>query len=817
MSSPPPTSAIVPSQAAQDVNKQMASTQVTWEQAISLPHPLNFSTFTCCAVSKHFFIIGTSKGTLYVFQIGRKKNTQELDNMLLISSAELEKKNIVFGIEHVMISPGESLIAVATTHHGIFILDIVSSSNMQWETFLLKEIKLLSSHFMHDGRIECLCFSADGKKLFSGDIKGNVNELVLPAKKGAASLLSGLVKLTSFNTIIKEGADSPIVQLNAIPDYLLASSTKRTMIVNLKEQNFKVVGSTPRSGAFGAGYCTVKKQPAPEQHIYAARPGRRIWRCDNTGKVANTLKYTVGNQQVPFGVLYPLDSALGPLLVSYSNEVGGHVEVLDVGKVRIFDSREDLGKIIYVSVCYNSCYVLHQKGSDAQPVISRLIIAIPEPEKIPTEVAKQAVPSTNVVPTPTEKKEEVVAAPIVDTQQEVPKDIVPNEVAPEIVPTEKPAIEQQHAQDVPPEATAQPPISPPSSMESQQHDVQFDDTASDIAIHTDKKKAGAKKKRRKNERVIEIDDMPIVKLNEPEPEPIEVKPIKHKLFNRPIEEVLSSKEVVTKMLAAQEVVQQKEVQQPQAVEPEKIAEPEKPVMEPSTIMDTEKLIEVQQPEVNSAPVESTSDTSEASKVHATDNFASQHVDTVVATAIEKPVAPVHQQETEVVAVVAEPPRIEQPIVELKPTIPHETIQRLQTLHEQYTLAKITKQDSFTDYLPLLDEFMHACMVSIILLDQLSEEHKDMFVELCNFWIVEQLHLVNTQIETQFCTFVEQLQAYLDMNALYVMSNEPTLRVVMEKIASLAPANSAVCIAQYLLCCYARLTNYLHSKVLLQLA
>lgn len=142
------------------------------------------------------------------------------------------------------------------------------------------------------------------KEVFCGDAVGNLSVIGLSFFMGR-SLINIYV-----NRLLAESLDGPIIQLDAFNDFLLASSTTKTILSNHETAWFKQIGSRPRDGKFGgcflvnfdALYEKQTKLPFISEEIYEAmlmenvtiymcRPGMRLWEVDLQTNILKTHQY----------------------------------------------------------------------------------------------------------------------------------------------------------------------------------------------------------------------------------------------------------------------------------------------------------------------------------------------------------------------------------------------------------------------------------------------------------------------------------------------------------------------------------------------
>jgi hypothetical protein len=394
-----------------------SSNQIKWHDGIMDSENIR-SQLTCCSVSEHFLVFGAKAGTLYIH------DRQTLQRLLLVSSAEFNtssttskssqqpSSSITKSILHVQISPNEEYLGVVDSDNIVHILQF-ATNNEKLNSVTPKNPKLLASNREHVKTlatvvstevppvltgVTCLCWASTNLKLFSGDANGFVYEFENSTERRKKT---SLFLASSPKKVLKE--EGSIVQIDASEQLLLVSSTKRSVIVNLKDQKYSGIGAKLRDGVYGACFLEtpdrkLKKESTNTvtpyvEYVFAARPGRRIWCADKiTCKVLSTLKFpaVTNAPNLRFTVL----NRFGPYIVSWNTEC---VAVVDVVRLKIVESRYDFGDVIDVSASGNDVYILH--GSNA---VSRLNVDFQKPDLLAkstvTPVSSIAVTSTSISP-----------------------------------------------------------------------------------------------------------------------------------------------------------------------------------------------------------------------------------------------------------------------------------------------------------------------------------------------------------------------------------------------------------------------------------
>ncbi|XP_078262140.1 tectonin beta-propeller repeat-containing protein 2 isoform X2 [Rhinoraja longicauda] len=230
---------------------------------------------TALDANKDFIAVGTNIGMLYLYSRRLNKMTKY----------NLEGKTEV--IKVVKLSACfDDLVAVGTAAGRVTLFQLVShlpGRNKQLRRFDVVGI--------HKSNITALAWSSNGMKLFSGDELGKVVYVAVDLEQGICS-----------PTVILEDASS-IVQLDYNQKVLLVSTCLRSILIYTEQNVIRQVGTQPRkiAGRFGAcfipGLC---KQT--DIHLYASRPGLRLWKSDVHGAVQSTLifKNIFANGVKPF-------------------------------------------------------------------------------------------------------------------------------------------------------------------------------------------------------------------------------------------------------------------------------------------------------------------------------------------------------------------------------------------------------------------------------------------------------------------------------------------------------------------------------------
>ncbi|KAI4489398.1 hypothetical protein M0802_011153 [Mischocyttarus mexicanus] len=248
--------------------------------------------YTCLNVSQNYIILGSTSGSIYLF------NREPCTFRQLIPLSE--------GIVSlVSISPDEKTIALATTRGIVCIVTLKPT------------IKLVSTSNEHAyEKITCLCWNDNSSELYIGDGTGKVSVIIL-----SVFTVNGMFQSPSH---ILMNLESSIVQLNFSSSLLLISTLTRCYICDTVHEQYKQIGNKGRNGEFGACFykmpieqnvktSTVKKGQDPlgkkktsfslisesnndmsellSTKIFCARPSSRFWEISTNGVVLKTHQF----------------------------------------------------------------------------------------------------------------------------------------------------------------------------------------------------------------------------------------------------------------------------------------------------------------------------------------------------------------------------------------------------------------------------------------------------------------------------------------------------------------------------------------------
>lgn len=145
------------------------------------------------------------------------------------------------------------------------------------------------------------------KEFYCGDLDGNVSVVSLNFFLGRS-----LINI-QVNRILDD-LDGPIVEIDGFNDFVLISSTSKTILCNNEREEFKQIGNRPRDGQFGACFVvdfdnlesqesklttidenTYENMLMENVGIYCSRPGMRLWEVNLNGNILKTHQYKNAN------------------------------------------------------------------------------------------------------------------------------------------------------------------------------------------------------------------------------------------------------------------------------------------------------------------------------------------------------------------------------------------------------------------------------------------------------------------------------------------------------------------------------------------
>ncbi|XP_061599817.1 tectonin beta-propeller repeat-containing protein 2 [Cololabis saira] len=297
--------------------------------------------------SRDFLAVGSSIGMLYLY-------CRRLAHM---NKYNMEGKcDAITAVK--LLSCFDDLVAVGTASGRVTIFQLVSPLPGR-----NKQLRRFDVVGLHKGSITSLTWSTNGMKLFSGDDKGRVVFSTLDLDQG----------LCKADLLLEES--SGVVQMEYSHQVLLISTHQRSLLYQTQTREVLQLGTKPRksSGKFGACFLPALCKQS-NLHMYAARPGLRLWKADIRGQVEDThLLKPLFSVQIPqfelfprpgpVGAYRPADRQLGLLscflredwILSW-NEYS--IYVFDSVNQVIIGALESSGDIVSVSSCDNEIFVL---------------------------------------------------------------------------------------------------------------------------------------------------------------------------------------------------------------------------------------------------------------------------------------------------------------------------------------------------------------------------------------------------------------------------------------------------------------------------
>ncbi|XP_070503530.1 BLOC-2 complex member HPS5 homolog [Chironomus tepperi] len=239
-------------------------------------------------ISKDLIVYGTDKSTGALFIYKRSPYS--------FFKAISGSQSIKGPITHIKISNDQQSIAYANAFGDIAVHSLKSSALLSRTAF---------------GKLEAPCSALywhySDNEIYCGDISGNLSIITLTYFIGR-NLINIYV-----NNILNE-LEGVIEQIDGFNEFLLVSSSTKTILCNNEKEEFKQIGNRPRDGKFGA--CFVADYEALEAQqsklttidqevfekmlienikIYSCRPGMRLWEADLNGNVLKTHQYKNAN------------------------------------------------------------------------------------------------------------------------------------------------------------------------------------------------------------------------------------------------------------------------------------------------------------------------------------------------------------------------------------------------------------------------------------------------------------------------------------------------------------------------------------------
>ncbi|KAH3859308.1 tectonin beta-propeller repeat-containing protein 2-like isoform X2 [Dreissena polymorpha] len=218
---------------------------------------------TAMDANNWFLALGTSVGTVFLYD-RTKHSIQRLKSE--DSNDTVTGVNLHHGIE--------DQVAIGYSSGTIYIFQLPNmmiGHSKKLERFIVGDL--------HTRSITCLAWSTNGMRLFSGDSQGSVGCTEVDFYQGKCS----------SRTLISE-KDTSVVQLHHGHRSLLISTRHRTVVCRMDDHDRLVqIGTKDRKSPGDFGACFVPAMcKVDDAHLYACRPGFRIWKASISGSVSNT-------------------------------------------------------------------------------------------------------------------------------------------------------------------------------------------------------------------------------------------------------------------------------------------------------------------------------------------------------------------------------------------------------------------------------------------------------------------------------------------------------------------------------------------------
>ncbi|XP_076621390.1 WD40 repeat domain-containing protein pink isoform X1 [Colletes latitarsis] len=246
--------------------------------------------YTCFNTSPNYIILGSTSGSIYLFS---RKPCSFLQLIPLSEGA----------VSHVLISPDEKIIALATIRRVVCLVALKPTP------------KLIAISMEHKNeQINCLCWNDNSSEIYIGDWNGKISIMTL-----SIFTVNGMFQAPACTLM---NLDSAIVQLSFSSPLLLVSTLTRCYICDTVQEQYKQIGNKTRNGEYGAcfyktyltntkstiinqkeekinrkrsfnlipeGISSVQVENFPQ--IFCARPGSRLWEVSANGLVIKTHQF----------------------------------------------------------------------------------------------------------------------------------------------------------------------------------------------------------------------------------------------------------------------------------------------------------------------------------------------------------------------------------------------------------------------------------------------------------------------------------------------------------------------------------------------
>ncbi|KAK8782374.1 hypothetical protein V5799_016285 [Amblyomma americanum] len=218
---------------------------------------------TCLDVIAEYIAIGSSVGVVFLYD--RTKNTV----------TRLKCSDILDTVTCVSLITSVDFMLAVGCQSGLCVAYQIPMAGTQskMEKYIIQD--------MHSAPVMCVCWSPNAMKLYSGDARGSVVCMEIDYEQ----------HLCKSKELHRE--EHPVIQLDYVPQTLLISTTKRTVICHLTKDSTKVVqlGNHERKSASNFGACFAPPLSYGERQVtvWACRPGMRLWKGTVDGVVMETL------------------------------------------------------------------------------------------------------------------------------------------------------------------------------------------------------------------------------------------------------------------------------------------------------------------------------------------------------------------------------------------------------------------------------------------------------------------------------------------------------------------------------------------------
>ncbi|CAN7999846.1 unnamed protein product [Ixodes hexagonus] len=233
---------------------------------------------TCLDVIAEYLAIGSNAGVVFLYD--RTRNTV----------TRLKCSDVYDTVTSVSIVASVDFMVAAGCQSGRCVVYQIpmegtrskARRNTAMEKYLIENI--------HRSPVTCICWSPNAMKIFGGDAGGLVSCTEIDYDQ----------HLSTTKELFSE--EHPIVQVDYVPQLLLVSTMRRTVVCHLAKDNVVLqFGHQDRKSPGNFGACFAP-QPFGERRatVWACRPKMRLWRGTPEGVVLETLLLRDSLQREPF-------------------------------------------------------------------------------------------------------------------------------------------------------------------------------------------------------------------------------------------------------------------------------------------------------------------------------------------------------------------------------------------------------------------------------------------------------------------------------------------------------------------------------------